>query len=107
MDYFAPRVLTISPFFATTLNSYEQRMLPFSLWLPSVPLCKAFANLSNGSEDYGKEFSKPRWCHEFHSLKQLICGEMRFSSRPIHGGDYIPTLMLLFEDKLQEKGNVH
>lgn len=34
MDYFASRVLTISHFFATTLNSYEHRRLPFSLWLP-------------------------------------------------------------------------
>lgn len=105
MDCFAPSVLTISPF-ATTLNSYEQRMLPFSLWLPSLPMCKAFACLFNGSEDYGKEFSEPQWCHGFHSLNQLICGEMRFSSHPIYGGDYIPTLMLLFEDKFQEKRDV-
>lgn len=55
MDCFAPSVLTISPF-ATTLNSYEQRMLPFSLWLPSLPVCKAFASISMALRIMGRNF---------------------------------------------------
>lgn len=110
MDHFALRSLTISYFFAATLNGREQGTLPFSVWLSSLPECQAFANLSDSSEHYGKEISKPWWCPGFHSLKQVVCGEIKFSSSPIYGGDYIPILMStysLIEDKSQEGEDVY
>lgn len=90
--YGTPAVLQVAPngpersddttlFFAAAVDGCEQGMLPFSLWLSSLPEWKAFANPSDGSEGYGKEISKPRWGLGFHSPKQLICGDLRFSSR--------------------------
>lgn len=95
-------------FFAAAVDGCEQGMLPSSLWLSSLPEWKAFANPSDGSEGYGKEISKPRWGLGFHSPKQLICGDLRFSSSP-NGGDYKPIQMStcpLIEDKSQEGGTV-
>ncbi|ELK14350.1 Protein LOC339766 [Pteropus alecto] len=87
------------------LDGCEQGMLPFSPGPVSLPGCKAFANPSDGFEDYGKEISKLRWDLGFHSPKQLICGDVKFSSSPIYGGDYKPVRMStcpLIEDKSQE-----
>lgn len=65
--YGTPAVLQVAPngpersddttlFFAAAVDGCEQGMLPFSLWLPSLPEWKAFANPSDGSEGYGRKF---------------------------------------------------
>lgn len=100
-----PRGLMIPHFFLPQLWMAASRAC---LWLSSLPEWKAFANPSDGSEGYGKEISKPRWGLGFHSPKQLICGDLRFSSSP-NGGDYKPIRMStcpLIEDKSQEGGTV-